>query len=196
MKWQMAENSLFAVLLRSPWWMSLSIAAGIGVVASALLPEAYKLVGAVSGFPFAVIGAIAAWRQFQKPSAARVERTLEAVKAMSWIEFAAALEQGYRADGYSVKRLEGANADFEIGKEWRTFVVSARRWKAARVGIEPLRDLHAVREAREVRGSIFVFAGEVTDNARAFAAEKRIDLVTGPELSRLLPALGQGKKAG
>jgi len=29
MKFQMAKNSLFAILLRSPWWMSILVAAGI-----------------------------------------------------------------------------------------------------------------------------------------------------------------------
>ena len=29
MKWQMNENSLFAVLLRSPWWISFAIAGAL-----------------------------------------------------------------------------------------------------------------------------------------------------------------------
>jgi restriction system protein len=38
MKWEMAENSLFAILLRSAWWISAGIAALMIVAALALLP--------------------------------------------------------------------------------------------------------------------------------------------------------------
>ena len=38
MKWQMAENSLFAVLLRSPWWVSFLVAAGVFALMRYFLP--------------------------------------------------------------------------------------------------------------------------------------------------------------
>ncbi|MDH5246086.1 MAG: restriction endonuclease, partial [Betaproteobacteria bacterium] len=102
MKWRMHENSLFAVLLRSAWWISFAIAVALAAVAIALLPEQYRIFGAVSGLPFFVIGCIAAWRQFQAPSTARIESTLAAVRAMSWVEFSRAIEAAYRRDGYDV----------------------------------------------------------------------------------------------
>jgi hypothetical protein len=39
-----------------------------------------------------------------------------------------------------------------------------------------------------------VAAGEITDNARAFAIKHAIRLVGGPELAQLLPGEGRGKK--
>ena len=62
MNWTLNDNSLFAILLRSPWWISVAIGAALGAVAIALLPEAYRIGGALAGFPFLVIGWIAAWR--------------------------------------------------------------------------------------------------------------------------------------
>jgi restriction system protein len=41
----------------------------------ALLPEQLRAVGTVSGLPFAVIGVMAARRQWRLPSAARVTQT-------------------------------------------------------------------------------------------------------------------------
>jgi restriction system protein len=193
MKWQMNENSLFAVLLRSSWWISFAIAAALTALAVALLPEDYRYFGAVTGLPFVVIGCIAAWKQFQAPSTARVERTLAAVRAMPWVEFSRLLEAAYRRDGYDVTAIGGSAADFEIRKEWRTALVSSKRWKAARTGIEPLQDLHAAKEARNVQECVYVAAGDFTDNARAFAAKHRIRLVGGPELARLLPDAGRRK---
>ena len=51
MKLAMAKKSLFAILLRKPWWISIGIAAGIAVVARALLPEQYAIGGALGGIP-------------------------------------------------------------------------------------------------------------------------------------------------
>jgi restriction system protein len=49
-----------------------------------------------------------------------------------------ALEQGYRRQGYSVKRMEGA-ADFELERAGRLSLVAAKRWKASSTGVEPLK---------------------------------------------------------
>ena len=194
MQWRMNENSLFAVLLRSSWWISFAIAAALTAIAIALLPEPYRVFGAVTGLPFLVIGCIAAWKQFQAPSTARIESTLAAVRAMSWVEFSRAIEAAYRQDGYDVTAVNATAADFKIRKEWRIALVGCKRWKAARTGIEPLQDLHAAKEAHDAQECIYVTTGECTDNARTFAAKHAITLVGGPELARLLPGAGSGNK--
>ena len=48
----------------------------VGFACYSLFPARYAAVGAVSGLPFAVIGVLAAWRQWQAPSAAKVDATL------------------------------------------------------------------------------------------------------------------------
>jgi restriction system protein len=195
MNWTLNDNSLFAILLRSSWWISFGIAGALGAIAIALLPEAYRIGGAVAGFPFLVIGCIAAWRQFQAPSNARIDRTLAAVRAMSWGEFSGALEAAYRRQGYGVSAIGGPAANFEITKEGRTALVSCKRWKVAHTGVEPLANLHALKEARDAHECIYVAAGEITDNARAFADKHAIKLVGGAELARLLPGKVKGRKA-
>jgi len=188
MKLRMAENSLFAVLLRSPWWISLGIGLALGVAGFALVPEAYRIAGAGAGLPFVVISAMAAWKQLRAPSAKRVERTLQAVGAMSWPEFADAIEDAFRRDGHAVRRVESGPVDFEVTKAGRTAVVGARRWKVARTGVEPLRALHAAGEACEASECIHVAIGEVTPSAREFAAKHRTRVLGGPELARMLGA--------
>ena len=39
MKFKMAEKSLFAILLRSPWWISFVVVGVIVLAAGALLPK-------------------------------------------------------------------------------------------------------------------------------------------------------------
>jgi len=191
MKLRMHENSLFAILLRSQWWISVAIAAGLTVVARLVVPSDYSIHALFVGVPFLVIGAVAGWRQLRSPSAARVARTLEAVRAMSWGDFSGAMEEAFRRDGYTVNRLNGAAADFELAKAGRTALAACKRWKVARTGIEPLRDLYAAKRARDAHECMYVATGEVSDSARAFAVEKNIRLLEAAELARLLPGAGR-----
>ena len=184
---EMNKNSLFAILLRSPWWVSIAVAAGLFAVARMLLPEAYALYAIFVALPFFVIGCYAGWQQLRAPSAKQIAATLESLRALSWDEFSAALEDAYRRDGYTVTRLNVAGADLELTKSGRVSLAACKRWKVARAGIEPLRELDAARQAREAHECIFVAAGDITDNARAFAAEKNIRLLHGAELVKLLP---------
>jgi len=181
------KNSLFAVLLRSPWWISIAVAAGVFAVTRMLLPEAYAPYAIFTALPFFVIGSYAGWQQLRAPSAAQIAATLESLRALSWDEFSAALEDAYRRDGYTVSRLNIAGADLELTKSGRVTLVCCKRWKVARAGIEPLRDLDAARRAREAHACIYVAAGEITDNARAFATEKNIRLLHDAELVKFLP---------
>ncbi|MES2956903.1 MAG: restriction endonuclease [Pseudomonadota bacterium] len=189
MKLQMAKNSLFATLLRSPWWVSLAIAAVLALVAAALLPADYRIAGALSTFPFVVISALAARRQWHLPSATRVAETLEATGAMAWPAFAALLEQAFRRDGYTVQRGSAAAVDFELERQGRKMLVCARRWKSARTGLDPLRALQAAREASEAPDALYVGLGELTDNARPFATEHRIAIWQAAELAHALRGL-------
>jgi restriction system protein len=65
-------------------------------------------------------------------------------------------------------------------------LVACKRWKAMRTGIEPLREFDAATSAHGAFSRMYVAAGEVTDNARAFAEQKKIRLVQEEELARLL----------
>jgi restriction system protein len=186
MKFPMAKDSLFAILLRSPWWISMAIAAGIVAAARLVFPGVYAF-AFFAALPFIVIGGVAGWRQLRAPSAARVADTLEAVRAMSWKGFSIALADALRDDGYAVSRLTGAAADFELAKAGRISLLACKRWKAARTGVDPLRELYEATLAREAHECMYVAAGEITDGARAFALERNIRLIHGAELTKLLP---------
>ena len=186
---KMHENSMFAVLLRSPWWVSFAVAA-ITIALSRLVLSRFEFHESYSVFislPFLIIGCVAAWRQLRAPSAERIAATLEASRALSWDAFSAALESAYQRDGYSVIRLNVAGADLELSKAGRVSLVAGKRWKVARTGVEPLRELDALRQSRDAHECIYVAAGEITENARAFAAEKKIRLLQDAELANLLP---------
>jgi len=192
MKLKMSENSLFAILLRKPWWISIAIAAVVSLAASMLFPRAYAVYGVSAGFPFFVIGLIAAVKQWRAPGAALVAHTLESVTAMSWRDFANAIEAAYRRDGYEVKRRDGG-ADFEIAKDGRKAVVSGKRWKAANTGVEPLRELSAAAESCGAHDKFYITVGQLSDNARRYADEQGIRVLRETGLAELLRGMVRAK---
>ncbi len=181
MDWKLPENTLFSILLRSRWWVSLLVALGIFAAVRLFLDEGFAFFAAS---PFIVIAGMALWRQRRVPSGARLDAAIDALRAMPWEEFARALEQGYRRQGYSVKRVAGA-ADFELERAGRLSLVAAKRWKASRAGVEPLKELTAAGEARGAAECVYVLAGEMTKNALEFGKKTNIIWVRGADLVKL-----------
>jgi restriction system protein len=186
MKLKMSENSLFAILLRSPWWISLLIVAGFTLLSFALLPKAYVPFGVMGAFPFLVIGVMAARKQWHAPSAARVAEMLKRVGAMSWRDFSALIGQIYVEQGYTVLRLNSPEADFKVVKGGRATLVSCKRWKAATHGVEALRELVAAKEAHEAQQCAYLSLAPVSDTAQRFAKAQGVALLSGNDLARLL----------
>lgn len=185
MKFKMAPNSVFAVLLRSPWWISMLIALLVGAAAFALMPLQYRALGTMGGFPFLVVGLIALWQQSRLPSGRRSEEILRAVGAMNWPAFAVLLEEGFTRQGYRVERLQGA-ADFALVRQGKTTLVAAKRWKAARPGEEALQTLQAAAQARGAGNCLYVTLGELSANAQTFARRQNVQLMQGAALAYLL----------
>lgn len=182
---QPAPNSLFALLLRAPWWVSFLVAGAIALVALALLPREWGPYGAMGALPIVVVGCIAAVRQWSAPSPAQTQATLERLAGLPWRDFAAGLEAAWRQQGFTVQRLEGA-ADFRLVRQGSTTLVSARRWKAATHGVEPLRALQAAMAAEDASTGLYIALQEVGDNARIFARQNGITVLNGPALATLL----------
>lgn len=195
LKLKMAENSLFAILLRKPWWISLVIAAVVSLLARALLPADLALAGMLGSFPFVVIAAMAAWRQRGAPNAAQREQLMQRLQAMNAREFAALVEAAWRSQGFEVRPLKGGGADLALDKGGQLTLMSLRRWKAASTGVEPLRELQAAREQQQADAGIYLAGGEVSDKARSYAREAGLRLIDAPELLQLLHASGALRKA-
>lgn len=188
-KLKMAKNSLFAILLRSPWWVSFAVVLVFVLASFALLPPQYIVFGLMGAIPFLVIGGIAAWRQLRAPSDRTIEHTLERAGAMPWRAFRDALAQAYRARGFTVTELDGQAADLRLTLGAQTTLVAARRWKAASHGVEPLRALAKARASADASHGVYISLGEVNDTSRRFAEKNAIALVNGVTLVQLLGKL-------
>lgn len=192
MKFRMAQNSLFAILLRSPWWISAAIALALALFGLAVLSDPFRILAIVSGVPFALIGAVAARRQWHLPSAARVSETRDALARMPWSAFGDLLEQSFRRDGYTVSKSKAGAVDFELNRNGRRMLVCARRWKSARTGLEAVQALQAERDAADQPDGLYIGLGALTDTALPFAREHGIAVWDAGELARALRGLPLG----
>lgn len=187
-QFKMAKNSLFAMLLRSPWWMSFAVAAVLALISFAVLSPRHVVFGLMAALPFLIIGIIATFRQLRAPSARTVEQTLQYAASMPWREFRDTLEQAYRQQGFTVTRLEGQAADLQLIQDAQTTLVTGRRWKAGSHGVEPLRALAKARQAVDASHCVYITLTEPKDTTRRFAEENAISLLNGPALVQLLIA--------
>jgi restriction system protein len=185
MKFKMAPNSLFAVLLRKPWWVSLVVAAAFALVALALLPVDLKVVGALGALPFFGISVVALVRQWHAPSAREVESVTQAVVAMGWADFSKALTRAYSAQGYAVRPTEGG-ADLLLEREGRKCLVAARRWKAARHGEESVQALVDALAREGAAEGLYLALGDLSANAQRLVRQHGLRLVQAPELAQVL----------
>ena len=182
----MAENSVFAILLRSSWWISVVVGAVIVLLCLALLPKDIRFVGAAGSLPFLVIGAIAAKRQWKEPSSTATEALLAQATSLSARELQAWLTRAWQAEGYSVTPRKQADADIELQREGKTTLVLTKRSKAGVHGIEPLRALHEAALQANAACAYVLLQGELSENARLFARNHQIAVLQGKGLATLL----------
>ena len=190
----MSEKSLFAVLLRSPWWISFALAVAVGIGCYHLFPARFAVVGALSGLPFAVIGVMAMVKQWGAPNSTHIDESLTALASLSARDFAGALEAAFVKDGYSATRMSLPGADLSVSKAGRTALVNSKRWKAATHGIEPLRELGALMESTEANQGVYIAVNALSDAAKAFASKNSIRVMQGTELALLMKTVAATHK--
>ena len=73
-----------------------------------------------------------------------------------------------------------------LTRSGRTTLVACKRWKAATLGVEPLRDLVKQRDTLQAQACLLISLGQLSENARSYAAEQGIRSLDLPELTRLV----------
>lgn len=185
----MAKRSLFSILSRAPWWLSVLIAAAVFMAVRQFMPD---YAAAASTLPFLVIAAYAGWRQARAPSAEGRADALAALRTLPWPAFAARIEEAFRRDGHAVAAFAGSGADYALRRDGRVALAGCKRWKVAQTGVEPLRELLQAQRAAGADECIYVTAGELSPNAHQFAERNGIRLLCEAELVAFL-ARGGGK---
>lgn len=119
-----------------------------------------------------------------------------ALNDMSWQQFEALVGEAFRRKGYAVSETGGGGADDGIDlvlkREGETFLVQCKQWKAYKVGVTTVRELYGVMAAHGATGGFVVTSGVFTDEARAFAVGRNIELLDGKALHALIRGVSAG----
>lgn len=188
------------LVAKLPWWAAVALAMVfyLGLHQLSVAPKRWLALFAFYGqFVLPALCLLAAFVSFLKrrkrPSL--VERFMQSTGAdvlngMSWGEFGLLVGEAFRMQGYKLMEQGDAqpdgSADLVLRKRGETFLVQCRQWKAHKVGVDGVRELHGVMVARGATGGFIVTSGRFTYEARAFTDGRNIMLVEGPELFGLI----------
>jgi len=187
-----SKRSLFYVLSRLPWWLSVLLAAALFMVVRQFLPN---LAAFASTLPLLGIAAYAGWRQLRVPGDEGGADALAELRTLSWRDFSERIDAAFRCDGYTTVALAGQAANYELRKSGRVTLAGCKRWKVANTGVEPLRALRQAMQTAEAAACIYVTAGDLSPNARQYAAQNGIRLLCDAELVAFLARARGGNKA-
>ncbi len=117
-------------------------------------------------------------------------KSTNALDGMTWREFEVLVGEAYRLQGYRVTETGGGGPDggidLALTKGGEKFLVQCKQWKAYKVGVDVVRQLYGVMAAKGATGGFVVTSGRFTDDAKAFAEGRNVQLVDGPALFSMI----------
>jgi len=211
-----ALDHLIFIASRLPWWLSLALAAILGLwlhsVASTPLPIAADPHALPAAVTHSVFRAFATFGQFLLPLAFVVgalvsvfgrrkrkgllthaaQRGNEAVAGMSWREFELLVGEALRRRGFSIEETGGNGPDGGIDliarKDGERYLVQCKHWRAIQVGVPTVRELYGAMAAEGAVGGFVITSGTFTQPAREFASGRNLQLVDGAQLKSWIVA--------
>lgn len=115
------------------------------------------------------------------------------LNGMTWQEFEMLVGEAFRRGGYTVTETGGGGADggvdLVLKKDGEKFLVQCKQWKAFKVGVTTVRELYGVMAAEGAGGGFVVTSGVFTQEAKAFAEGRDIDLIDGAELTAIIKTI-------
>ena len=191
-----------------PWWAGFTFAMFLVALGFVLpyVPATGPLGSILLGFLPWVVWVLASvvllytmagvfWRAIERK---RFNRTTD-IAQLDPYEFERFVAEYYRRRGYSVTPRGGrgpdGGVDVQIRKGDERLIVQCKHWRAWRVGPRPARELWGLVDHEKASGAVLVTSGVFTEEARAFARGKRLELVDGSGLAKLIAEVKQGAQA-
>lgn len=114
----------------------------------------------------------------------------KALLDMSWREFEMLVGEIFRQRGFTVTETGGngpdGGVDLVLNKDHETHLVQCKQWKAFKVGVQVVRELFGVMAAQGAVSGYVVTSGVFTNEARAFADGRNIELIDGAMLTDMI----------
>ncbi len=201
------RNALFNDLAVLPWWANLAAGAAafaavhFGIPKSALATTPigaatpYLAWALLLAFGIAALSSAAGRRARRKLLEQQTD--LDSIRDLPWDDFEHLVGEAYRRLGYHVRETGSddrhGGADLVLRRRGETTLVECKRWRLRKVRVATLRELQGVMAAEHAQHGVVVTTSAFTQDARAFALDRGIELVDGPQLLGLLHSV---RKAG
>lgn len=194
--YDLADRGLTWLVTRVPGWVIVLIGLAFYPVLGLLLPLAlhWSLVWLVEVNALGVVLAAAVslgWLTAQVEAARRrhlVEWTTN-LRLLNAEEFEWLVGETFRRQGWSVRETgrQGApdgNVDLRLARDGRQVIVQCKRWTAAQVGVDEIREFGGtlLRERRPGRDGIFVTLSDLNSAAIDEAKKLGIEWINGAQL--------------
>jgi restriction system protein len=196
------DDGFFEDLAALPWWFS--IAFGVIVYgamrfgAPALHVDDPVLASVLRLLPdyawIAALFLLPAGRSALNAAAKRQmldrQRGFATIRSLSWKAFEEVVAEAFRRSGYAV--VENARAgpdggvDVTLRRDGNLYLVQCKHWPDKKVGVKVVREMLGLVAAHGADGAIVVTSGTFTAEARAFAANTRVDLIEGRRLAEMV----------
>jgi restriction system protein len=191
-----------------PWWVAVVFAAtiyaflkwifpsiaGSGVFLKSLAATAQSLAGLLAAI-FLALGGLSRLLAFRRRRVLDLEMSLATIRALPQRRFEQFATEAFEKQGYSVAQCDSAGPDcgeFILTRGNEKVLVQCRRWRSESIDSVPVRELYEAMAAAQASSCALLTTGDYSDDARRFAAGKRIQLVAGRELEKMLSG---GKRA-
>jgi restriction system protein len=112
------------------------------------------------------------------------------IKNMTWQNFETLVSAFFREQGYTVIDRGGMGADGGIDillkQNGKKIIVQCKHWKTYKVGVNIVREQFGIMTAEGFDEAIIVTSGNYTQEAKEFARNKHITLITGERLKEII----------
>ncbi|MDM0075863.1 restriction endonuclease [Variovorax sp. J2P1-59] len=204
-------EDMVEVVSMLPWWVGVALAPVIYFLAHAwavritaemvtkpqITSSLYFALASVGQYlvPFVCLAgaALSAWRRHQRKQLAdnvAAAKTADALEGMTWREFERLVGEGFRRKGFQVEELGGSGpdggVDLVLRKSGEKHLVQCKQWRAYKVGVQVVRELYGAMAADGAAGGFVVTSGRFTEEARAFAEGRNVQLLDGDALFAMI----------
>ena len=198
-----SRRTFLDILLELPWWVSVAAAAIAYVAAAYALPwvfshgsstpelgQSMRKYAWLIALIFLIPVPFATYRRHRRKKLLDAQSDLATIRNLHWQEFEKLVAEAFNRIGYNVAEAGRASAeggtDLVATAPNEKILVQCKHWRAAMVGVSTVGELFAVMTAEGATGGAVVTSGTFSPDAVAFAADKSIQLIDGPQLEKLV----------
>lgn len=146
---------------------------------------------------FFILSFVSLLQPFKRKKVFYSVHDINSLKSLNWKEFEILTAQIMRSLHYRVQEQGGARADGGIDliayKKNFKYIIQCKHWKTTSIGVKIVREMLGVSIHEKASGVYIFTCGKFTKEAIEFAKEKRVYLVNGQQICRLLDKIKNNK---